>query len=461
MVWKSASLRIGAIALAIASLAIACTGNDKPSEILVARASPVPMEAKTAQPAENPPPIHTPTPTIQPRSTPTVTPTFAAVNWDVYHSDPQHLWNRLFRQFYGRTTKDGKEYGRDALDPLLWEGTTSLLRGPAYQQTLQVLDEFLATRENLITDPLKRAMLQRDLWAVFDWLEGGAYDPSNQRQALESRLAQAIQRLALTKQQIEALPNNYQAAESSHAFPASYETEKSSVAFLPESLFTLNGDWVPVGREGGPIAMTHVQSHPFWGRSVFLLFIRVPGGREATLSFLHRLQDGAASLTEGTEVALVRRMLLVDTQGSMIASPIVESIQLRHFSSTGQSFHKFQLSRDRLFSGETGGLKPVEPDEKEFPVFGFHPVDFSNLDSGEAEERKAVTLSTCRSCHEDHFQGIVGLRSILSYSRARFPLPDQQRLVLTETTPTLEAQVTIMWKLQHGTWKTLQALWRR
>jgi hypothetical protein len=35
---------------------------------------------------------------------------------------------------------------------------------------LHLLDELLHTdAENLIRDPVKRALLQRDLWAVFDW----------------------------------------------------------------------------------------------------------------------------------------------------------------------------------------------------------------------------------------------------------------------------------------------------
>src|SRR3990172_196267 len=91
--------------------------------------------------------------------------------WSVYHPDPGHIWNRVFRQFYRRTAADGKEYGLGELDPLLWFDTTYLLNGISHQQAIQGLDEFLTTHaENLIDDPLKRAMFQRDLWAVFDWL---------------------------------------------------------------------------------------------------------------------------------------------------------------------------------------------------------------------------------------------------------------------------------------------------
>jgi len=40
--------------------------------------------------------------------------------WAVYDADPDHLWNRVFRQLYRRTAQDGTEYGSEELDPLLW-----------------------------------------------------------------------------------------------------------------------------------------------------------------------------------------------------------------------------------------------------------------------------------------------------------------------------------------------------
>ncbi len=97
--------------------------------------------------------------------------TFDEVRWDIYHPDPQHLWNRLFQQLYRRTAQDAKEYGGDSLDPLLWPETTHLLEESTHEPAIQLLDVFLSTQgEELIADPLKRAMFQRDMWAVFDWL---------------------------------------------------------------------------------------------------------------------------------------------------------------------------------------------------------------------------------------------------------------------------------------------------
>src|SRR5215471_20317081 len=86
--------------------------------------------------------------------------------WTLYDRDPNHLWNRLYRALYRRVSPDGKEHGYDELDPLLWAGTKDLLVDPGYRRAIEVLDEFLTSHsERAINDPVKRAILQRDLWA--------------------------------------------------------------------------------------------------------------------------------------------------------------------------------------------------------------------------------------------------------------------------------------------------------
>lgn len=167
-----------------------------------------------------------------------LTPTPKLSTWSVYNPDPDHLWNRVFRQLYRRVASNGQEYGSDELDPLLWQDTTYLLDGVSHEQTVQVLDEFLSTHaENLIREPLKRAMFQRDLWAVFDWLASPAEPFRSQRQALEARLAQMIKRIALSKEEILSLPDNYRLAVGSNTFPDSVQADHPEIAFLPADIF--------------------------------------------------------------------------------------------------------------------------------------------------------------------------------------------------------------------------------
>lgn len=386
-----------------------------------------------------------------------VQPTVTATMWNVYDPDPNHLWNRVFRQFYRRTTKDGKEYGSDELDPLLWFDTTYLLDGYSHQQAIQVLNEFLTTHaENLIRDPLKRAMFQRDMWAVFDWLSFQSEPYTSQRQALEMPLAQVIKRVALTREQIESLPDNYTQAIESDIFPANYQEDHPDAAFLPFDLLQPNSAWVPMGREGGPIAMAHTNSPPFIGRSVFLVFIRVPGGRTATLDFIKSLNTKPTpALANGSDVALVRRMLLIDDQGNLILSPLVETIQIRHFNPQ-QIFHEFELERTPLFNGFVGGFYSKKDS---FLLFSSHGDVF---EGNHGPELRATIPAICKACHsEDSLISNSGnIQTILSYSRFRFPLPDNQQPVLFATTWEDEAKVVTKWKINHHTWNSLKALWQ-
>src|SRR5262249_22255296 len=138
----------------------------------------------------------------------------------IYDPNPQHLWNRLYAALYVRTTPDGKTYGEDELDPLLWPSSKYLLTEPRHQRAIALLDEFHTKNgEKLIPDPLKRALLQRDLWAIFDWLADPDAEYQREtgtlmaeRRKLQVRLARVIRRLALPADQLQALPDNYAAA---------------------------------------------------------------------------------------------------------------------------------------------------------------------------------------------------------------------------------------------------------
>jgi len=87
------------------------------------------------------------------------------------------------------------------------------LTGGSHEDVIQFLDEFL-TRDGdkLVRDPLKRAVLQHDLWTVFEWTaypNGKLYGSAEHaiaRRALQRRLVQAIHRLALSRSAIESLP---------------------------------------------------------------------------------------------------------------------------------------------------------------------------------------------------------------------------------------------------------------
>jgi hypothetical protein len=402
-----------------------------------------------------------------------------ATRWTLYDPDPNHIWNRLYRALYRRESPEGKEYGYDELDPLLWARTKYLLVDPGYRQAIEVLDEFLKSHsERAINAPLKRAILQRDLWAVFDWTMQASGE-SSQKINLQNKLFEVIRRLALRPEEISGLPDSYDAAIKSREFLPSYDPDKRTQGFLPPELFDPKGPWVMLSARGGqPIAMRHVSF--FSGRSLFLIFMRLPGGRAATLDYLKSLDsirkpwlldangpEGVMPNPEvpqfppGTELALVRKALLIDNEGNLQASNIVEDLQIRvhrtipaeiqpglnvdrNDARTALDGFEFKFSRAKLFAGENGGLRAVQPGEKEFALFASHDFEF--------EQREP--LAACPACH---FR--PGVHSMLS--RGRLETGGTIRVeVLPAWDLSYEANSTKWWKGTQYNWGLLQGLWR-
>src|SRR5687767_12019107 len=84
--------------------------------------------------------------------------TGALVAGRLYHPDPRHLWNRLHDGLFVRVGPDGRAYGHDRLEPLLWSGSRYLLEPASREGAHRLLQEFITSRgERLIRDPLKRA----------------------------------------------------------------------------------------------------------------------------------------------------------------------------------------------------------------------------------------------------------------------------------------------------------------
>jgi len=423
----------------------------------------------------------------------------------IYDADPAHIWNRLYAALCIREDRHGVRYGEDSLDPPLWEETEHLLSGPSHALALKVLDEFLQTHaENLIRDPVKRALLQRDLWAVFDWSVTQA--PRSKRpeytdgkRELQVRLAEVIRRLALSAKEIEALPDNFTQAVASGEFAKEYDPAHPDRPFLPPDLFDPRGPWFWLEDQGGdgPIAVNHVTE--FSGRSSFLVFIRLPGGRKATVDYLQKLwnfpqpwvqgPDFAAdqalvnpdlpSFPEGTEVALVRQMILFDNQGNLAPSLLIESVQMRVYRNitstpardfgggdmaevakrSGQDFYQVRLRRRQLFAGKAGGLSATEKDEKELPTFQTKGDDLIDeiADNPHSKGTWPPALQTCLMCHSGG-----GVRSLNSLEKLLKPNRRQQDFPAGETYRPgwwLNAG-TPNWKQDRYEWGLLNGYWK-
>jgi hypothetical protein len=366
----------------------------------------------------------------------------------IYDSNPAHLWNRLHSAMFIREDLPDTKLVPDALDPPLWDTSEYLLKPPSHERLLRILDEFLQTHgEKLIRDPLKRAIMLRDLWSVFDWSvqerssRTGEPGHLKEKRELQSRLAEVMRRLALTAGEIRSLPTNYARAVASGKFAAEYDPAHREQPFLPPDLFEARGPWVRILETGPgyePVAKSHADA---FSRSGFPVFVRLPDGRKATYDYIRSLWDFAQPwiqrddsndardqtivnpnlppLPKGTQVALVRQMMLFDNQGNLHGTPITESVQIRVYrrsatgedvansalnfdrgiEATGQDFYEIKLSRPQLFAGDAGGLRATGRDEKEFAMFMSHPADMFGANQQIPLEKYRPVLDLCSACH--------------------------------------------------------------
>jgi hypothetical protein len=394
-----------------------------------------------------------------------------------------------------RTARDGTEYGADELDPLVAPESTHLLRGPAHRQAIAALDQFLAAHaEKEVRDPLRRALLQRDLWAVFEpWAVPSANDPGAARglrrptRELQGRLARVIHRLALPADQIRALPDTYAAAIASGVYQRRHEPAKPETPFLPS--FAADG-WVLLEDRGGSLAAPD-HAGTFNGHSVFLVYLRLPHGRRATLDCLDKLhrfpkpqvvtKDGSHTLNPdlpqfpaGTQVALVRRMVLIDDQGSLRPTRITESVQFRvyrdvpkmgtapPFATSRQDFYEFKLRRKDLFAGKAGGLHAVGPDEQIYKdAFQRTRIirgpDEDSAAPARAHEDGGSSLQFCASCHAAACHG-PGIFSVLSFAQRSSP-GDLGPAEREARDGSAEEQRTIGRKRSKYSWGLFEGMW--
>jgi hypothetical protein len=392
----------------------------------------------------------------------------------LFDPDPEHPWNRLHQVFYVRSVSRGGFYVHGGLDaPPLGSHGSYALEGAAYEKAIHTLDAFLNNKDDeRVRDPLPRALLQRDLWHVFDTLaEPGLYlypehprdchdDPKQrQRRALLKRLGQVIHRLEQPTKQLEALPDNYALAVKSKAFATAFDPEHPRHPYLPTDLrLDGRGDWVAISRwhpNGSTLAALHhqmVTQH----RAVFLAFLRLPGGRKAAEAYLKSLPpadernpETFPALPDGSQAALVRRMLVIDDRGMIQATPLTESVQLRVFPK-GKEQHFVELTLDRAaLLSRRSGLRPVGPTEVAY--FGFGVNEARELFDKELKPKPEVILSNCVRCHASS--------SSMLFSIHTFGFQDHTWYAgAAQTDFAAQVRHTMYRKMQSYSWGLLQGL---
>jgi len=428
----------------------------------------------------------------------------------LYDPDAGHLWNRVFALFYIRPseltsradypddTTRLDEYDRelragtlpagpvvkrfeggDTMSLLAWPRTRYYSEPQMCDRANKLLDEFIETHgERLIDDPLKRAFLQRDLWAVFDHLVGqniarlGDVDIARRRRGiadygieesdLENRdagvmqrretlcrkLAVIIRRLALPRSAIKSLPDTYAVAIGCGRFAPRHDF-KVEPDYLPPGLLTVPGEWVEIDtssesmhryREEGQI------DYVAWsirGRSYYRIFWRFPGGRPAVEAYLRYLRDEGVDWPQtalqgymalkpevkqipvGTETAIVQFMIVLDEDLIPVPTRVVESVRVTVYKNVDGSPDPETNTGRGLIGRVYGARRHLLFDDLKqggLERVPDHASTYTVLLSGEKDwgiwGRRQSVVQSCLHCHMywKEKTGVFSLNSITCFA---------------------------------------------
>lgn len=384
----------------------------------------------------------------------------------LYGSDPDGAFNQLHSTLYLRKGLEGEVFGADQLDPLLWTRSQFLLEPQSNGLAITALTRALDSVDELERlSLLQRAILQRDLWSIFDSVATRTQVPrSLDEQRLLQLLATLIKQVSLSEVQLATL-----------------RIELEARLMNEPSLKEILATWVPLKSKAEfPIGATHASF--FGGRSTFLVFMKAPNGAGSISSYLEKLNafpsplldpqfpgdnfpplnPGIPQFEEGTEFALVRLANLITREGNIEASALVEQFQTMKFSKlkeTGeaQEFKKSILSRVLLFFTDSLGLRSLGPKDQDFPQFlshGFDPFE------QERYWKREVVLKSCKECHTSFGdRKLVGIQGVQSFARDfRGTLQTPRVNPLEIGSPSIQFDLTRKWKIQTETWATLKKL---
>lgn len=424
----------------------------------------------------------------------------------LFDADPQHLWNRIFAAVTIRpsllpSVRGGPPVARieggDRIEFFGWGGTTywdettnvALLEG--------LLDQFLGQeREKLSTDPLKRVLLQRDLWTLFDFLMNrhiarhGDFETRHHRHELCRKLARAIHALALPAETLARLPDNYSLAVQSGRFAATHDSDPMR-DYLPPRFLSGADEWQELdfyqARRSEDVERRYVFLHmrAFQGRSYFRVFCRFPKGRPQLENYLRELdangidwrasaQHGsimlkadAPQLPPGTEVALLQFLIALDTNLQLVPTSLVESVRLLIFKSTdgkadpatnlknGVNAAKYTLKRRLALADggmQHGGLHR-EPDD--LPVYRVLFENEAARDWG-SRGRYFQLAADCRSCHSGAGQtGVQMIGSVINTASVDSGAALGISHTLPAGAPSPHPARTVKWKTTEETYRRL------
>jgi len=409
----------------------------------------------------------------------------------VYSSNPKDAWNRIFNLLFTRKLKvrlatdfaegapfkvlrdegvaersevssrvfDRFEDGDRAIDPLYptffsSAGALQILTEPNYAELVQALTDSL--NESGQRESTARALMQSDAWAAYDVLYRAQQDRDTtefraRKDQLLRLLARLIRKIALSGDEIKLLPQNGVVAGRQHQLPKFYEPSSGwiEIEFLPQRL---HDDAVNFRREARVFVKPIVNPVD---KSQFVQSLR-----ESTVHGAQTFQPA-----ENLEaVALVLENLLIDSQGEIVASPLIQDVQIRKFvrDANGKlarsELREYELSRRKLLTvPSSSGFIEFDENSSTFASVVGNDYGFATpfpLGAIPANPPLVVKLrSRCASCHGTNQTFLMSLAAHEFFVGRMNPVPHVRTLNVEQDE---HASYVIARKMSRADFKSLR-----
>lgn len=413
----------------------------------------------------------------------------------IYGSDTKDAWNQVFFLLFTRTIPsrimaDGApvfpagddrlalsgrrvtriESGDRAIDPLypswLWMSSTAydfepgrpwrILTEPRYSQLVAALEGVRRTAS--LRPPLARALMQADLWSTFDMLHSPTLlrgfpstpdsdEREKKAQALLPLIAGTMRALALSREEIARLPDNYAAAATALKLPDLFGNASGwvEIRWLEHRMHD-----VAAGYRRATRVFVQPASRPDDATE--------PAPAPAFLDqFRDRRGDGGESLHS---VALLIQLLLVASDGTVVPSRITYEAQFRGAAAraSGTEIPQYELSRRRLLSSSApGGLVGFAADMPAYLPMGGNDFSFATPPRLDGEPVVAPLAARCTLCHSAGPGAVGRLMTFAMHKKPGQPPPPVARLVSTHHVHPGDVAER---KMQQEDFKSLRQHWR-
>lgn len=295
------------------------------------------------------------------------------------------------------------ETGDHAIDPMyptffVGYGSIVVLRDPAYPKFVKSLRT--ALDGDSPRSAIARALMQNDLWGAYDALFF-PFLPDDEKALGERRktaldlIGRLIRKVALTPEEIRALPDNYAVVARRHSFP---------------DVFDKDSGWIEVQWF---LPRTHDLEAGF--RRVSRVFLKPAHPQRNTGMFLNSLPNDPTNPTSLDGVALITQLLALDSHGNPQPTRLTLEAQVRLFDRSHEGKLKSavkvcEIRRQLLIENPSSGGTVTE--DEGTPVYlsngGSYGFAEGQLTDREVREPVLVKLRTrCARCHGEDLQQVM------------------------------------------------------